>query len=857
MGKSSTVQQSNAPNPVFMAAYSDLLSRAQGNANTPFQPNPFVTASGFAPMQQTAFSQIGSQMPYQAVAPYLKQANQYVGQANAPIWPNVQQFSPAAVNQYMSPYIPAVVGATEQQFQNINSQQMNQLAGNAASQGALGGSRAGAAEAILGGQQAAGEAPVIAGLYNQGYGQALQEFNTQQQAQLGATEAQRWLASQGAFASGQLGQENVGAAMGNINAELGAGAQQQQLAQARANIPAYNFYAQQAYPFQTTNFLAGITEGTGSLAGGTGSTTYPAPSIGSQLLGAGTAGAGILSNTGAFGNTANGNTGWLSNLFSGAQANPWDSLVAARGGRLHRMPGGGILSGMAGNQPVPTMMPMGPGMGMPMVPGGVPTGLSMYIPPQASSGARSPFVSQLMNPGTTSTTSGGGGGLGDILGLGLSIGKLFLNRGGGIIVPQHMLRRDEGGGVQYAGIHAVPEDDVNVDPMTGAVLPRLREFNQFPGSFGSPTLSPVGAAGIPGLAGSPSGAGVVPPTSPLAPPPAKDRGAQFAFPPQSGEPTFANVPVARPGLVPPPPGQPTFATISSPGTIGRGAGVIPPAAPSPSTMMPGSPSGGFGDEDADTSVSVGHGRHEPTLGDMLIRVGLGMMSGRSPNMGVNIGQGALEGLNSYEQMRARMAQEDLREEEAQWRHEYQTGRVDVSQQRADTYAQHTASNDAMAVERNKLMAIKESDRTAEQKDRMKYLGDTLQTRIDLGLGNLTVRQGELAVRQAGETRQESAQTQKEKMDEWRQQTKATDEEDAYARAAIAQGHSPREYPTLIAGYRAGRQKLGPAVVPTPPASAAAPTIAVGRTMTGPNGERVQWTGQTWAPLGPPQVPTAP
>src|SRR5581483_5861480 len=251
-GKSSTVQSQNSPNPAFLAAYQKLLGQAQGVAGTPYQPNPYVTAAPLAQGQQQAIQQGTSGGPWQAAMPYitgavgqLGVANQYLGNSQAPIWPQVQQFSPSAVNQYANPYTQRVVKATEQQLQNVNRQQMTQLAGNAASQGALGGSRAGAAEAILGGQQAAQEAPTIAGLYSQGYGQALQEFNTQQQAQLGATEAQNWLASQGAFGAGQvasqfgaLGNQALNTDITGINTELGVGGLQQQQQQAEANIPA-------------------------------------------------------------------------------------------------------------------------------------------------------------------------------------------------------------------------------------------------------------------------------------------------------------------------------------------------------------------------------------------------------------------------------------------------------------------------------------------------------------------------------------------------------------------------------------------------------------------------------------------
>ena len=52
--------------------------------------------------------------------------------------------------------------------------------------GAFGGDRAGLGQSILAGQQQTSQAPVIAGLNQANYNQALAEFNNQQQTGLGA-----------------------------------------------------------------------------------------------------------------------------------------------------------------------------------------------------------------------------------------------------------------------------------------------------------------------------------------------------------------------------------------------------------------------------------------------------------------------------------------------------------------------------------------------------------------------------------------------------------------------------------------------------------------------------------------------
>jgi hypothetical protein len=187
------------------------------------------------------------------------------------------------------------------------------------------------------GQQ--GQLGLGAGQLNLGLGQAaMSEFNQQQQAQLAAEQANAWLASSSGFGFGNLGQEAQGLFLGSQQAQLQEGALQQQLAQARLNLAPIQFQQQQNYPYQQLDFLAPIIEATGSLQGGTASTTSPGPGLGGQLAGLGTAGigaAGLLNQTGAF----TPGTGWL----TGAQTGLWGSLFGGGGaGSIDAITGAGL-----------------------------------------------------------------------------------------------------------------------------------------------------------------------------------------------------------------------------------------------------------------------------------------------------------------------------------------------------------------------------------------------------------------------------------------------------------------------------------------------------------------------------------
>ena len=172
------------------------------------------------------------------------------------------QLNPNQINQWMSPYIQNVVQATENQQQQQNQIQQSQLEGSAINSGAFGGDRGGVAAANLAYQQNLANQPVIANLYQQGYGQALGQANTQQQTGLQAGAQLGQLGQQlfGQGLSGAQGYAGLGTTaqtnqLGAAQAQIGAGTLQQQTQQAQDQALYNQFLQQQAYPFQTSQFL--------------------------------------------------------------------------------------------------------------------------------------------------------------------------------------------------------------------------------------------------------------------------------------------------------------------------------------------------------------------------------------------------------------------------------------------------------------------------------------------------------------------------------------------------------------------------------------------------------------------------
>lgn len=278
-GKGSQTQTStSAPSPQAMQLYQDLLTRAQGVAGTPYTPYGGELVAPNNAQQNMGIAGINANADF--ALPNIQNA---LGMATSAAQPITAQ----QIQQYTNPYTSSVVNATQAQFNNQNQQQQQQVLGNAISQGALGGNRTAIALSELANQQQLAQAPVIAGLRSQGYQQGVSTALAEQAA-LG----------QGAYSVGNLGVAGENAGLTGANAQIGAGTLQQQTQQAQDAAAYQQFLNQQAYPFQTTQWLAGIGTGVGSQMGGTSSTTGPAPNQTAQWLGTGIAAAGLFLNKG-------------------------------------------------------------------------------------------------------------------------------------------------------------------------------------------------------------------------------------------------------------------------------------------------------------------------------------------------------------------------------------------------------------------------------------------------------------------------------------------------------------------------------------------------------------------------------
>ena len=709
-GSTNTVQQSSQPPQQFETALSNYLPTIQSVGSTPYQSYTGQQVAQFNPTQGAAFGEIANAQG--AASPYLSAANQYIGASTKPlinsiptpftssiangalpsaalgatsaasgpgimnatqagqsgIYNAASSFTPTAVQQWESPYTSDVVNATQAEFNNQNAQQQSTLAGNAISQGAWGGDRAQVAQGIAAGQEQLAQAPVIAGLENQGYQTALgaaqnasalglqgataagqlgeagaqataqqqqttaqQELGLisgQQNLALGANEANAWLNSQAGFGEANLGNEALNTSLTGANALLGIGNQAQSQNQANLNVPYEQWIAQQAYPFQTAGWTTSELGNLAASAGGTGTTTSPAASPWSQALGGTAAATGILGQTGAFGSASNGYSGYLSNLFSSGVSDAATAAAASAYGSSAAGTGAELLAA---------------GIGV------------------KRGGA---IQSRALGGNVIRPPRFGGSGLGHI--------------NDNWIPHIHPLRAAEGGFEHHADGDVVGDDwgsepaDAPTAADRGPGSPLGRLFSRIGQNwktggvaaselYGGPSLPPA-ARTYPTIASDPMS---------VAMPIALDAGASPA--PGRGNEGGMWGPMS-PGAAPALPSGPG-APMGAP-SAGRRFG--PPSAPPPAAQSGSAPTSLAGPPTPSAGMGP-PGQRGDDWAKALTYAGLGIMSGRSPSALENIGGGALEGLKLYDADRQRQAQEDTTAAYRQKQAQYEQARIGEEQ----------------------------------------------------------------------------------------------------------------------------------------------------------------------------------
>lgn len=462
--------------PQIQGAANQALGQAQSAASQPFQM-PVAPVAGFTPLQQQAFNQYQSIQGIQD--PFNAQAANLYGQAGQAVDPNT-------VNQYYQPEISGVMS----QLANIYGQQNSQNTGNLVqSAGGIGADRIAVGQAQMANQQDLAAGQTAANVY-----------------QSAVAQAQADKARQAGVASGLqgLGGASLTEGIQGTGALLSAGTQQQQQNQAQLNAPYQNQLAQLAYPFQTAQYLAGITGGLAPALGGTtfgnsnNVTTPPTPSIWNQLAGIGTAGVGLYGAMGGGGQSAAyGGGNAFTDAYGGNSANPLPGLDASDYGAGFAE--GGEVDPAEGEEKANSIVPtiaMNPGAGH----SGPMTGaLNMQMPQQQQSQSGNSAGSDISN----------------IIGTAAKVLPFLLKRGG--YVPGYA----DAGGVDAD----LSPDEMGPSPLIDALSRNFNRFNSAqpptanpytpPATWNSPPVPVPSPDGVTAANAATNGQGV-PSTSPWA-----------------------------------------------------------------------------------------------------------------------------------------------------------------------------------------------------------------------------------------------------------------------------------------------------------------------------------------------------
>lgn len=235
-----------------------MLGKAEAFSNTPYQAYGGERIAGFSPLQQQAFQ--GAQNLQ--TAPQMGLATRIAGGSGLGALQAGQNYAaqatdPTATAAYMSPYIQNALAPQMAELRRQSDITGMQNASQAVGAGAFGGSRFGLQEAE--------RQRNLATQQNQVYGQGMQNaFQAAQQAQeFGANLGLQGMGQASASAAnlGQLGQTQFGQQKDILNAQMGAGQQQQQLEQQRLQQQYQDFLNQRGYNQQQLAFMSDMLRG--------------------------------------------------------------------------------------------------------------------------------------------------------------------------------------------------------------------------------------------------------------------------------------------------------------------------------------------------------------------------------------------------------------------------------------------------------------------------------------------------------------------------------------------------------------------------------------------------------------------
>ena len=280
-------------------------------SQNPYKPYEANRIAGFSPLQQQS-QQNAANMQTSGATGF---GTQLAGAAGLgalgaqydPTQFRAGQFNNRSAQQYMSPYMQNVVDIQQREAQRQGDIAGTQLAGQATKFGAFGGGRQAILQAEAARNLAQQKGDIQARGLQSSYEQAQNQFNadqarrmqaqqlSEQSKQYGAGYGMQGLqtALQGAGQLGALGGQQFAQGMDINKLQNAYGGQQQALQQQGLTQAYQDFQNQQNYPYKQLGFMSDMIRGLPLGQQSTRQLYEAEPGMGSQLVGLGTAAAGL------------------------------------------------------------------------------------------------------------------------------------------------------------------------------------------------------------------------------------------------------------------------------------------------------------------------------------------------------------------------------------------------------------------------------------------------------------------------------------------------------------------------------------------------------------------------------------
>ena len=292
----------------------DTLSKTAALTDTtqnPYQAYGANRIAGFSPLQQQAQQQAAGMQTSGATGFGTQLAGAAglgaLGARYDPTQFQADQFGGDSAQRYMSPYMQNVVDIQQREAQRQGDIAGTQLASQATKSGAFGGGRQAIMQAEAARNLAQQKGDIQARGLQSSYEQAQNQFNADQarrmQAQQLAEQSKQYgagygmqglqTALQGAGQLGTLGGQQFAQGMDINKLQSAYGGQQQALQQQGLTQAYQDFQNQQNYPYKQLGFMSDMIRGLPLGQQSTRQLYEAEPGMGSQLVGLGTAAAGL------------------------------------------------------------------------------------------------------------------------------------------------------------------------------------------------------------------------------------------------------------------------------------------------------------------------------------------------------------------------------------------------------------------------------------------------------------------------------------------------------------------------------------------------------------------------------------